>query len=317
LKSTPAEAAPGETVDIELEALYVGPEPQNLDASELVWQNCLLRKPLSTAGAINPECLVKSGEGISELGTGATASRNLAADACRLFGPTPPDPEPGEPPLRAADSDTTGGFYQPVTVRSPAAGGSTYAVGVTRLSCGIGAATIEQVTQYNQRYRRNENPEIEGIDLVDGKARASLLTAVSQAMVRVSPGKTVNLETLWYKCPERDECGDAICSIDETVDDCFVDCATQRGCAGAERYLMFDPEARELTQRREQLRVSWFATAGEFEHDRTGANVSSDDRASGNRWTAPQDQGFVSFWIVVRDDRRGVGWRQFQIEVQK
>ncbi len=83
----------------------------------------------------------------------------------------------------------------------------------------------------------------------------------------------------------------------------------------AERYLYFDPIADQLVTRRESMSVSWFATAGAFESDRTGRD--EDDTASGtaNRWTAPDGSGPVHLWIVLRDSRGGTAWAEGDIQV--
>jgi hypothetical protein len=316
LRSTPAEAAPDEPVTYE--SLYAMAPGVVVDEGELEWATCTLRKPLSAAGAINPQCLMGDGDGIVSLGSGGETTGVILGDACRLFGPTPPDPEPGEPALRAADPDTTGGYYQPVTVRYQRDEGAEYVVGVTRLFCGIGAATQEQVVEYNQRYRRNENPSLDDVVIVKGGERHSVLLSDSDLVpVQVPVGQVVSLEAVWPKCPVEDSCGDAVCGIDESAETCKEDCEMVRGCSGAETYLVFDPDARDLATRHEQMRVSWYATGGEFAHDRTAANVSGAEPASQNDWKAPDEEGTVSFWVVLRDDRRGVGFRQFEVAITR
>jgi hypothetical protein len=79
---------------------------------------------------------------------------------------------------------------------------------------------------------------------------------------------------------------------------------------------MYDTASRSLVEMHEQLRVSWYATAGSFEHDRTSENVDSSSNASENVWSAPLKKSTVRFWVVIRDNRRGVGWRSFELKVQ-
>jgi len=77
-------------------------------------------------------------------------------------------------------------------------------------------------------------------------------------------------------------------------------------------------------QRLERLALSWFADAGKFDKDRTVFidGVAPLDQAAVNPWTAPKEEawptGPVTFHVVVRDDRGGVGWvsRQVQLQVQ-
>ncbi|MGC4063638.1 MAG: hypothetical protein QM784_03125, partial [Polyangiaceae bacterium] len=134
--------------------------------------------------------------------------------------------------------------------------------------------------------------------------------------LRIAPGETVKFEVEWPSCPSRDECGDGLCGIDETVDDCAFDCTTPIGCGGAERYLLFDAERRELVERDEHLTVSWYADRGNFDHDRS-APERAGANSSENEWVAPTTEGIVTFWVVLRDDRRGVGWQTFHIAVGK
>lgn len=316
LRSSPAEALPGETVDYE--ALFVSTDEAAAEPESLSWQSCLLRKPLTTAGAIHPSCLNEEGTGIALLGTGLSSVSAVDADACKLFGPTPPDSVGGEEALRAADPDTTGGYYQPVVLREASGHGTSYSIGVTRLSCGIGAAAQEQVVNYNQHYRRNENPRIDGIIVNEGNGPTAVFGEDGNATaITVAAGAKVHVEVAWPSCPSKGDCGDGICSVDETADDCVNDCSTPTGCLGSETYLMFDPASRVLVEQREQMRVSWYATAGSFDHDRTGANLPKRANASENGWLAPLTPGTVRFWLVLRDDRRGVGWQAFDLTVEK
>ena len=66
-----------------------------------------------------------------------------------------------------------------------------------------------------------------------------------------------------------------------------------------ETYLWANPDTRLVEERRELVTLSWFSTAGSF------ADVRSEGT---NTWTAPDVPGPVRLWIVVRDDRGGVGW---------
>jgi hypothetical protein len=34
-----------------------------------------------------------------------------------------------------------------------------------------------------------------------------------------------------------------------------------------------------------------------------------------NAWTAPKDPAMVTMWVVLRDSRGGVDWRQFTVMV--
>jgi hypothetical protein len=314
IRSTPADAKPG--ASILYEALYVGPD-DSPDPSALGWAFCVEAKPLAVSGPISPECLVSAGDTLVQLGQGASAEGSLPDQGCRQFGPTPPEAKPGEPPVRPADADTTGGYYQPVRLLVPSEPDPDYAVGVTRLSCGISGATQAQAADYNRRYRANENPRIQTLSVTRASGRSETLNLdEGAAPLEIGSNETVTLRVVWPDCPEEPACGDGICSPGETLADCQDDCQEPRGCEGSEPYTVFDPVRRELFDRRESLRVSWFATAGTFEHDRTGRPESEADVSySENEWTAPRELGAVQLWMVIRDDRRGVGWQRASVTV--
>ena len=87
-----------------------------------------------------------------------------------------------------------------------------------------------------------------------------------------------------------------------------------------EKYLVrtFELEARELE---EFISYSFFTTGGTLSHARTGGKPSTfvtnkkvDDVTSD--FTAPTASGPGKLWIVIRDDRGGVDWRELAFEVR-
>jgi hypothetical protein len=84
----------------------------------------------------------------------------------------------------------------------------------------------------------------------------------------------------------------------------------------AERYPVYDLAQLALVDHRESLRVSWFATAGELEHDRTGRGEDELETSSDDTWTAPPTPGPVSLWVVLRDSRGGVDFAAYTVVVQ-
>jgi hypothetical protein len=312
ISSEPAEAKP-ETV-VTYQALYVGPD-KDPDPSGLDWAYCTQNKPLAVTGPIAPACLAPAGNLLVSLGDGASASGKLDKDVCRVFGPVPPDTKPGEPPVRPVDPDTTGGYYQPVRLLVPTAGEPDYVAGVTRISCGISGATQEQAADYNRRYLPNRNPALDGLTLVHADGSTSPMSSTADP-TRVGAGEAVTLAAAWLVCPAEPSCGDGICSGSEDATMCAADCSSNpRGC-GSESYVEFDPASRTVVDRREGIRVSWFVTAGELAHDRTGrTEAEANLRQTDNVWTAPREPGPVRLWLVVRDDRRGVGWSSYRIDV--
>ncbi len=71
--------------------------------------------------------------------------------------------------------------------------------------------------------------------------------------------------------------------------------------AAAEPYLLYDREARALVERTEVLTLAWFVEGGRLE---------------GDRWTLPTAPGAARVWVVLRDDRGGVGWASGAVDVR-
>jgi hypothetical protein len=76
-----------------------------------------------------------------------------------------------------------------------------------------------------------------------------------------------------------------------------------------ERYVVYDLATRTLVDRRETMRVSWYATAGSFENDRTGRTEDELETFTENTWTAPADAREVHLFAVLRDARGGVAFQ--------
>ena len=86
--------------------------------------------------------------------------------------------------------------------------------------------------------------------------------------------------------------------------------------ATPETYPVFNLVTQQLETHRESLSVSWFATDGSFEHDRTGRSEAEPDLTTDNVWTAPLTPGVVvHFWILLRDVRGGVDFAEAAVLV--
>lgn len=286
LAAFPAEAPP--TASVTLRGLYVDSQGElSMQASS--WAFCVERKPLTELGPVAPSCLFAAGEGILPLGEGSTAIGSIPADACRLFGPDRPEPKAGEPAGRPVDPDSTGGYYQPFRIDV----GNAFVSGAVRVTCGLGGATPAQAATFRDQYIPNEAPVPNALGVRRGANMLESLADDPNASVIVGRGERVSLEISWPHCD------------------------TDASCSGAESYLWFDPEKRMIKTRRESIRISWFVTAGEFEFDRTGRSESeSEENTSQNGFTAPNEPGDVSVWVVARDDRGGVGWRAGKLRVE-
>jgi hypothetical protein len=331
ISSTPAEATPAASVTYQ--ALFVGVDGP-VDSADLNWALCTARKPLAKSGPISDLCLASNADLLTDIGSGETVTGALPRDVCQLFGPSPPPAKQDEPASRAADPDTTGGYYQPVRVLARVPGEpEKYSVGATRLICGLGGATQKQSAEYNKNFRPNENPKFTalGVRRAAGKVELTIPPDEPSPTVSVKPGETVTLRAHWATCPLKPVCGDGICGAGENdpdptkgcledctpAADCTEDCAP-KGCTGSEPYQYFDPLQRTLINRREAIRVSWFANDGRFDHERTGrAEAEGDMTFSDNAWTAPNKPTTVLLWAVIRDDRGGVGFASHTLAVKR
>lgn len=81
-----------------------------------------------------------------------------------------------------------------------------------------------------------------------------------------------------------------------------------------ESYIAYDRVQLKNVPRREAMRVSWFVTAGTVASDRTGRAEDDPLTTSGVDYTAA-GSGTVHGWAVLRDDRGGVAWQSFTVQV--
>ncbi|HYQ16268.1 MAG TPA: hypothetical protein VEQ58_10945 [Polyangiaceae bacterium] len=310
---TPAQAKPGQ--DVTLSALVVEPSG-TLRNFSLGWAFCNAAKPVAETNDVSAACLAFSGEQFEDLGRGATVTGALPKDACRRFGPDVPPNMAGEAPGRPTDPDSTGSFYQPVRVLAAGSQGPLLTLAQAGLSCGLPVLTGEQLLEYQKRVRINEHPQLLSV-LVNGDESSPLTIDDGESEpLRVSKGQTLSLRATWPECPATPSCGDGICGADELATDCPDDCKAPRGCFGAETYIYFDPLARQLVDRREAMRLSWFAGAGTFDDDHTGRREDESATFSDGFWTAPSSAGPVHLWVVLRDSRGGTSWQSYVVEVE-
>jgi len=312
VRSDPAEATP--MTPVTYTALYVDPT-EAVASPPLEWAFCNARKPLAELGPVSPQCLQKSGDWFVPLGAGGQVVGALPDIACRQFGPDVPEPQPGQPQGRPVDPDTTGGYYQPVRVFAPAASGAVVGIGETRLSCGLAGATSDQAAQYAGRYRNNTNPAVDSLAILGGSG-ATLQPDGQGVANSITAGQRVAFRVTWADCPAVDVCGDSYCGPDETSMTCMADCAMPKGCTGAERYVLYDLMSRSLVDEREGIHVSWFATDGTFDVDRTGRDPEHPTPSSDDGWLAPARATTVHMWIVLLDDRGGTGWASYTLSVR-
>jgi hypothetical protein len=299
-------------------ALVGGPRGDEAHAT-IAWAFCNARKPLAQLGPVNPECVQQStGGDFVSLGTGLEVTGTIPDVACRNFGPNPPMGMEGGLPGRPVDPDPTGGYYQPVQVVASSADGESVAVFRTRLSCGLAGGSGDQQAEFGHGYHINVNPEVAALKIV-GTGATTLAPHTGNATNPVKVAQSVTLEVSWAACPLTDVCGDGVCGPDESATACAADCMPLKGCTGAERYVNLDLVKNMIVAQRERISVSWFATAGSFANDTTGRDSTDTASTSDNVWTAPSQppqQNPVILWVVLEDDRGGVGWAEYAFEVQ-
>lgn len=277
VRADPAEARAG--AEVRYEPLFVGPGGAE-GAERLEWAYCLAPRTLDERNGVSARCLAAEGEDLRPVTPEAAA---LPAESCARFGPEAPPSEPGQPPLRPADPDPTGGYYQPLRVRDPASGVVAFAL--QRVTCGLPGAPAEVVAELIDSYTPNRNPAIASLT-----ARVEGVETSSAALARggVGPGREVSLGVRW------------------TAED-------------SEEFPAYDPASAALVRRRESMRVSWFTTGGTMERDRTGRSEVDGDAGlfdTENRWTSPAELGPVWIYVVLRDSRGGVSWLGVQVEVR-
>lgn len=281
----------------------------------LTWFHCLAEKPLAELGPIGARCLDVASGRLPPIGAGSEVKAALPNEACSLFGPNPPQPMEGQPPGRPVDADESGGYRLPV-ILGASAGGSPQQVVLyeQRIACGLPGVSPAISLEFQLRYHANENPAVQELRAL--RASGEQQVVAESTPLEVTAGERIELEVVWPSCPRVDRCGDDVCGPDETRVTCADDCAEARGCGGQERYLLFDRERAELTVRTETLRVAWYATGGHYDEERTGAAEAALLSSSKNAWTAPLERGLVTLWVVLRDARGGVGYRQASIAVR-
>ncbi|CAN5919053.1 hypothetical protein BH11MYX3_BH11MYX3_28170 [soil metagenome] len=102
--------------------------------------------------------------------------------------------------------------------------------------------------------------------------------------------------------------------LDRVPADSDVTLSAAWPASSAETYLYFDPSSQTLVERREAMRVSWFATAGSLGVDASA--IGEDDQATEvtTTWHTPPS-GRAWLWIVLRDARGGIATRSYDVTV--
>lgn len=155
--------------------------------------------------------------------------------------------------------------------------GADETFGLERIGCALANAAADVTADFGRRYAPNVNPELGPL--------AAMFEGEPVALDAIPAGAKVTLRTSW---PE----------------------------TSAERYVVYDLASRSLLERRETMRVSWFATAGTFESDRTGRAEDEVETFTENVWTAPSEARTVHVFLVLRDARGGVAFATHTVSMR-
>ena len=275
VKGDPAEAKPGE--DVVYSFLLASPAGTVTDATA-GWDVCETPKPPAENNSVASACNPPE----PGTATGQTFSAPVLSKACMLFGPIAPPVATGQPAIRPRDPDSTGGYYLPVRVKFPdLATGSLTGFAFERISCNLANAATDIVAEYTKRYRSNNHPGIAATDVVRADGSSFNLDSGSPT---IAPGESVVFQAT------------------------FAD-------GSAETFPVLNQSGDALADQTEDLYMSWFATSGSFEHDRTGVAGTQTATSTSNAWRAPGTAMPVYLWLVLRDSRGGTAFRSYSIQV--
>jgi hypothetical protein len=293
VKGEPAEAdpRPGDA-NFQYEALAVDsngrvPAPTADISSPILWSICNQPKPPTQSNSVSTACLDQNalpgvaGDSLD------TYSALAPSDSCGLFGPLPPPPVGDQPPIRPRDPDVTGGYYLPVRLSLSVPGeDSIVAFQLQRIYCGLANAPNPPVREYEANYKINQNPVIASLTLQQPGSDPAVVPPVSAggAPFQVAAGQTVSLAASWP--------ADSV-----------------------ENYPAWDVLQHALIYHNEAMRVSWYTTAGTFEHDVTGRSESETETFADNTWTPGASSSVVHLWIVLHDSRGGTDFAGYDFEV--
>jgi hypothetical protein len=275
VKSDPPEVAAGMPVQAELLAV----DGNGRVMAPARWSLCLAHKPPAENNVVARSCSSGTGELMPLPDLGLQTIVMVPVNACALNGPDAPPVKPGEPPLRARDADITGGYYQPIGVTISAGGATATAFALERITCNLPGVSVDVVKEFVKRYQPNKNPLL--LRLAGNGAE---IAAAPTSGATFAPGQVVTFEASWTP-------------------------------GSRESFPVYEPAKMAIVDHAEELTVSWFATAGEFDRDRTGRTEAETDTAITNLWTAPLTPGPVHLWLVLRDNRGGLDYREYSITV--
>jgi hypothetical protein len=154
---------------------------------------------------------------------------------------------------------------------------SVVAFGLERLHCNLAGASLPVAQEFEKRYTDNQNPELTPL--------AAQVNGQPAALDALPVGGRITFTVGWT-------------------------------AASPETFPVLDASSQALVDHRESMRVSWFASGGAFENERTGRDESDPALTTSNDWTAPTEPGPVHLWVVLRDSRGGVAFASYDLAVR-
>jgi len=282
VRATPAEARPGEAVS--WDAVVVSPLPAP-PAAAIDWAMCASPRNPSDSITVSMACFAAADATPGTMAPvvpitgaqGAHAQANIPADACRKVGPEVPQTSDTGAAQRPPDADITGGYQLPIRLVLTDPTGTDVSFDRQRVRCNLASAPASAAREYEARYQNNQNPTIAALEF-----GGTIAAVDGSAHFGVPRGSRVPIRIQWPP-------------------------------ASKETYVLFDPTVRDVVERSENLETGWFTNGGEFERDRTTAD--EDQPVTSNELILDPDVAQpVTVWIVLRDDRGGVGSTRLTID---
>ncbi|MDB4963056.1 MAG: hypothetical protein JWP01_3055 [Myxococcales bacterium] len=104
-------------------------------------------------------------------------------------------------------------------------------------------------------------------------------------------------------------------SLDRVPAETAVSLTAAWPASSVETYLYYDPMSQTLIDRREAMRVSWFATGGTIDVDASAVGEDDDATTVSTTWHTPA-AGTAWLWFVLRDSRGGIAVEARSITVE-
>jgi hypothetical protein len=162
--------------------------------------------------------------------------------------------------------------------------GSLTGFAFERITCNLANAATDIVDDYNKRYQRNNHPGIAATDVTRADGSSFNLDVSPNANPQtIAPGESVVFQATFAN-------------------------------GSAETFPVLNPSGDALVDQTESLYMSWFATSGSFEHDRTGVAGAETATSTSNTWKAPDTAMTVHLWLVLRDSRGGTAFKSYSIQ---